>query len=218
MPADTPETTSLVFACADFGDLHVIAERGLGNDVALLANLEEARRKCPECILAIDAADVSNPDAIRNLDPYLDLVAVPAAGGVVLRGRDGEAEILLIFRRGIWDLPKGKQDAGESIEECARREVQEELGIDELTITGPLGRTIHGYPHHGKFVVKTTHWFTMRTDAVTFRPQAKEKIERVEWVPLREAKRRLGFDTLRSHLKAVESELQAAVAAHKADA
>lgn len=170
---------------------------------------------CPDCILALDAGNVNSPAAIRNLDPYLDIVAVPAAGGVVLRARDGEAEILLIFRRGIWDLPKGKQDAGESIEECARREVQEELGIDDVAITGRLGRTIHGYPHHGKYAVKTTHWFIMSTNAVTFRPQAKEKIERVEWMPLREAKQRLGFPTLRSHVTAVENELKAAAATHQ---
>ena len=215
MPAETPVTSSLVFACADFQDLLAIADHGLGGHVPLHASLEDARRECPDCILVLDAADVNNPVSIRNISPYLDPEEVPAAGGFVLRAHDGRIEVLLIFRRGVWDLPKGKQDAGESIEECARREVREELGIDAVTITGRVGRTIHGYPHGDKYAVKTTHWFTMSTDAATFRPQAKEKIERVEWVPLSEAKRRLGFDTLRSHLRAVENELKAAVASHQ---
>ena len=51
--------------------------------------------------------------------------------------------MLLIFRRGVWDLPKGKRDAGETIEACALREVREEIGVGELRLARELGTTVH---------------------------------------------------------------------------
>ena len=57
---------------------------------------------------------------------------VEAAGGLVYNKED---ELLMIFRNGKWDLPKGKKEKGEEIESCAKREVQEECGVRNLEIT-----------------------------------------------------------------------------------
>jgi 8-oxo-dGTP pyrophosphatase MutT (NUDIX family) len=51
---------------------------------------------------------------------------IKAGGGIVVNEQN---EVLLIYRRGKWDLPKGKLDDGETIEECALREVKEETGL-----------------------------------------------------------------------------------------
>jgi 8-oxo-dGTP pyrophosphatase MutT (NUDIX family) len=125
---------------------------------------------------------------------------VTAAGGLVVRHDGDEPLLLLIFRRGAWDLPKGKLDGGETVAECALREVREEVGIDDLAITSEAGTTLHGYPEDGRYLVKTTHWYFMRTPERDFTPEEREGIEAVAWVPWAEAQRRLGYRTLRDLL------------------
>ncbi len=140
--------------------------------------------------------------AVRNRSPYRPPITVPAAGGVVVRSAEAP-EVLLIHRRGHWDLPKGKCDPGESPEACARREVSEELGIspEALRLRKPLGRTIHAYPLDGHYAVKPTWWFLMETTATTFTPQAAEDIREVCWFPLEEACRRVRYPTLQALLQ-----------------
>ena len=122
---------------------------------------------------------------------------VRAGGGILVRAMGGEVHLLLIHRRGAWDLPKGKAKKRESVRDCARREVCEELGIDDAEILADLGTTRHGYLEDGREIDKTTSWFLMRTDADRFVPQASEGIEAVRWVRLDEAEGLLSFDTLR---------------------
>ncbi|WP_420456231.1 NUDIX hydrolase [Rubrivirga sp.] len=154
-------------------------------------------------------AEVPRP-AVLNVDPDGDLwkpVPVLAAGGVVVR-QEADVEVLLIFRRGAWDLPKGKLDNGETVREAARREVAEEVGIDEgqLAITADLGDTVHGYPWTKRdvYAVKTTRWYAMTTTAQAFEPEEREGIEAVAWVPWADARARVGFDTLRTLLDRVD--------------
>lgn len=139
-------------------------------------------------------------EACSNIDPYLRPAPITAAGGFVVRLENEHPQLLSIFRQGVWDLPKGKQDPGEDIRTCARREVQEEVGIDEIRILAPFGRTVHGYPEGELYRVKTTHWFLMQTPERSFVPQAKENITAVEWIDWQEAAHRLGYQTLRDHL------------------
>ncbi|NJK84729.1 MAG: NUDIX domain-containing protein [Bacteroidales bacterium] len=74
-----------------------------------------------------------------------------AAGGLIKNNKD---EYLFIFRRGKWDLPKGKVDQGETIEEAAVREAQEECGIKDVNISAPMLSTYHTYEQEGKFILK----------------------------------------------------------------
>jgi len=131
-------------------------------------------------------------------------VYIEAAGGYVIRGDVPDIDLLMIFRRGKWDLPKGKFDAGETRAECALREVEEETGAEGLTILASAGSTKHGYVEKGRNVEKTTWWFLMHTTASSFMPQAEESIERVDWVPWAEARKRVGYESLRKHMKEVE--------------
>lgn len=144
------------------------------------------------------------PGAVLNADPYARPTRVTAAGGFVTRRRGGTLELLLIFRRGTWDLPKGKLDAGEAVEDCAVREVREELGITDVELRRALGSTVHAYREKKRCMVKTTHWYEMATGADEFAPQAEEDIEKVSWMPWREARGKVGFETLRRHMDAVE--------------
>ncbi len=121
---------------------------------------------------------------------------IEAAGGVVV-GMDGR--VLMMIRRGKWDLPKGHREEGESFEECAAREVCEECGLEpsELTVDKELIRTVHSYrseyhEHHGRHEEKHTVWFRMSYvgDPALVTPQTEEDITALEWVTLEEARRR----------------------------
>jgi 8-oxo-dGTP pyrophosphatase MutT (NUDIX family) len=104
---------------------------------------------------------------------------VPAAGGVVF---NADNELLMIFRRGSWDLPKGKIDAGESVEAAAVREVQEEVGLQEVRITRPICTTYHTYKDgKGRRCLKPTFWFEMRTNETQVTLQTEEDIEDSRW-------------------------------------
>lgn len=106
-----------------------------------------------------------------------------AAGGVV---SNSEGDVLMIFRNGRWDLPKGHIESGEQPEECAVREVEEECGVSELTITGKLTTTYHIYPLHGEFILKEVFWYSMRSEPASelLIPQVEEGITSAEWVKL----------------------------------
>ena len=104
---------------------------------------------------------------------------ITAAGGLV---QNNEGAFLLIYRRGFWDLPKGKLDPGESIPTCALREVQEETGLQTLNVGPFICMTTHAYfdTWLQKDVVKETHWYSMNASALV----PEKDIEKIEWVPL----------------------------------
>ena len=111
---------------------------------------------------------------------------VEAAGGVVV---DSAGRWLMIHRNGRWDLPKGHLEAGESIEACAAREIEEETGV-RGEVVRPLCETLHAYwfPKTGRWELKRTRWFELRTtEASVLQPQTEEGIERVVWCTPAEA-------------------------------
>ena len=125
---------------------------------------------------------------------------IVAAGGIVT---NTNKEMLFIFRRGFWDLPKGKLDEGESIEECAVREVEEETGLRNITINHFVGITKHTYFDKwvNEEVVKESHWYKMSIDTQQeLVPQTEEDIEEIKWVPVNE----LEFYLSRSYVTIVE--------------
>ena len=105
---------------------------------------------------------------------------IQAAGGLV---RNNENKILMIFRRGKWDLPKGKLDKGEKLEDCAIREVEEETGLKNVTLHSPLTVTYHTYHEGTKHILKESHWFIMTvTGEQKLIPQTEEDIFDIRWV------------------------------------
>lgn len=105
---------------------------------------------------------------------------IVAGGGKVL---NDQGEILFIYRNDKWDLPKGKMEADESIEETALREVEEETNISGLKIIKPLETTYHIFKRNGRHKIKITHWFEMKSNYKgTLEPQTEEGITKVEWL------------------------------------
>lgn len=105
-----------------------------------------------------------------------------AGGGLVYNEQN---ELLMIFRRGYWDLPKGKLDEGETIEACAVREIKEETGLITVELGKLLAITLHEYfdQYLGEEVIKETHWFLMKVQGKpALIPQTEEDITAIEWV------------------------------------
>lgn len=103
-----------------------------------------------------------------------------AAGGLVL---NENSELLMIYRRGKWDLPKGKVEEGETIAAGAVREVQEETGLKQVILGEGLGISVHTYKAYGEEILKETHWYRMEAaGSQTLVPQTEEDIEKIEWV------------------------------------
>ena len=104
---------------------------------------------------------------------------IKAGGGVVKNNND---QILFIYRLKKWDLPKGKLDKGETIRDCAKREVEEETKV-KVNLKQKIISTWHTYTRNKKFILKKTTWFKMDcVDDSKMKPQKKEKIEKVEWM------------------------------------
>ena len=105
---------------------------------------------------------------------------ISAAGGLI---ENAQGDYLFIFRRGKWDLPKGKMDEGESALETAVREIEEETGVTGLELIAPLPDSYHVYEAFKKKWLKTTHWFHFKTTFVgKLIPQTEEDITEIRWV------------------------------------
>ncbi|MBC5991478.1 NUDIX hydrolase [Pontibacter cellulosilyticus] len=103
---------------------------------------------------------------------------VKAAGGLVVK----DGKILMMYRLGVWDLPKGKLDKKEKVKEGAVREVEEECNI-KVEVIEKLPKTWHSYAYKGKKILKKTSWFLMScSDDSLMKPQAEEFIEEVRWM------------------------------------
>lgn len=105
---------------------------------------------------------------------------VNAAGGLVENRR---GDYLLIKRDGLWDLPKGHQKAGEDIKVTALREVQEETGVDDLSLGDLICVTDHCYKRNGIWHLKHTWWYRMYyLKPLDLTPQTEEDITKAAWV------------------------------------
>lgn len=105
---------------------------------------------------------------------------VIAGGGKVYNDK---GEILFIYRNDKWDLPKGKVEGNETIEQTALREVMEETGVAGLEIVKPLETTYHIFKRNGRYKIKITYWFEMKTNfSGVLYAQEFEGITKVEWL------------------------------------
>ncbi len=110
------------------------------------------------------------------------LCFLEAAGGIVCNEND---ELLFIHRLGVWDLPKGKLEKGETPEVCAEREIAEECGISGHQIKEKMTDTYHIYEQKGQLYLKKTYWYRFLledSESQELSPQIEEDIESVVWL------------------------------------
>jgi 8-oxo-dGTP pyrophosphatase MutT (NUDIX family) len=116
---------------------------------------------------------------------------IQAAGGLVTNEKN---EALIIFRRGKWDLPKGKLDKGEKMEDCAVREVEEETGLKKIKIESALPTTYHTYHEGARYILKESNWYKMNVSGEqNLVPQTEEDIHEIKWVKKPDVKNYFGI-------------------------
>ncbi len=130
------------------------------------------------------------PDEKEIMKKLKAKIPVVKAGGGLVYNKKGE--VLFIFRNGKWDLPKGGIEKREEIDETAIREVEEETGVTGLKIVQKLQKTYHVFKRNGRYKLKVTHWFEMKTDFDGVpHGQIEEGIEKVAWLKPDEIKEAL---------------------------
>lgn len=159
----------------------------------------------PGAVIMVDNGEEALSEAIRTIDTNESIsrlyilcssiedtynriksrfTEVDAAGGLV---RNSKRQFLMILRNGIWDLPKGKREKGESTSSTAVREVMEETGIPEPEEGQLICVTDHTYHRDGQFVLKHTWWYAMQVlQPCSTKPQTEEGITQTAWVPVSE--------------------------------
>ncbi len=139
----------------------------------------------------IGKAYLYHPDEKAILKKVKEKMPVCKAGGGLVYNKKGD--VLFIFRNGKWDLPKGGIEKGEEIADTALREVEEETGVSGLKIVRKLQKTYHIFKRNGRYKLKVTHWFEMKTD-FEGEPvgQANEGIEKAVWLNPKETRKALG--------------------------
>lgn len=121
---------------------------------------------------------------VNDLPQILDYIStqysiIEAAGGII---ENNQNELLFIFRRGKWDLPKGKLEENESAEFGAAREIEEETGATGLTRQHQLPTTYHVYQLNGEHILKIGHWFAFSCNSQQIlQPQIEEDITEIKW-------------------------------------
>lgn len=151
-------------------------------------NLYECFEKCDiqAAIRAIETTGTNHVSIFHNdfqilLENFKSLFTyIEAAGGLITNEKN---ELLFIYRRGKWDLPKGKLETGERPTEAAIREVQEETGLMNITLKEYRCSTWHTYPLKGQNILKQTYWYNMfASKNQPSAPQVEEDISELEWV------------------------------------
>jgi len=106
---------------------------------------------------------------------------VEAAGGVI---RSETGKVLVINRRGKWDLPKGKIDDDETPEQTAVREISEECGLHNLQLKDLITTTYHSYLLNGEPILKKVYWYDVvyKGNEKEIKPQTEEDISEVLWL------------------------------------
>ena len=127
---------------------------------------------------------------------------IQAAGGVVT---NNSRQVLMIYRRDKWDLPKGKKEDDETLETCAVREVEEETGLKKVQLGKFLLTTYHTYEAFGRHILKESYWYAMTAGKEQrLIPQTEEDIQQIEWVDIAQIPDKMNntFPSIKEVLKA----------------
>lgn len=150
------------------------------------------------------------PPTRSSTSRRLRTVSEISAGGLVVdRGGPVPKAALIgrLDRRGrlLWSLPKGHLEEGETAEDAAIREVEEETGIRGHVLS-KLGVIDFWFVAGGARIHKTVHHFLLEADSGEL-SDADVEVDEVAWVPLTEVAGRLAYDTERKLLATLPEQL-----------
>jgi len=127
---------------------------------------------------------------------------VVSSGGVIVKKSNDGFEVALIYKDGIWWLPKGLVEPGETLEETAVREVKEETGL-QGELVGRIGESNYTFSRE-KLFFKTVHFFLLRFVGGSVEAHDYEADE-VRWMPASMALQLLAYpNEQRMVVKALE--------------
>lgn len=142
--------------------------------------LKALKKNKKEVIILVEDIEKAKTDFFKNF------TCIEAAGGIV---QNENKDLLFIFRRGKWDLPKGKIENDETPEICAAREIEEETGVKNLNLKHKIGETYHIYEENKTMILKTSHWFYFISNGQQHTAaQTEEDISEVKWIHTRNIK------------------------------
>ena len=189
----TPPPDASLFEQVIDARQHALDETKLRDDV-LVTHASDVYIK--QCLDTFDKKKVKKLDSVTfvvaNRRATVDAIKrqfkiIKAAGGVVSKGN----KILMIYRLGKWDLPKGKLEGKEKPVAGGLREVEEECSV-RVVAREKVCHTWHTYRRRGKKILKKTHWFAMDcTDDSAMRPQQEEDITDLRWMTREEVRHAL---------------------------
>lgn len=159
-----------------FDTVHLMPYRNHHSLIQVVEDLMEREDQKPRCVALFGVEEALLWKACTQIFEIVD-----AGGGLVKHSKTGD--LLFIFRHKKWDLPKGKSEKGETMEETALREVQEECGLRELHLGPSLCTTYHVFGSPGARKIKRSFWYAMETAQEELQPQTEEGISHIEWVP-----------------------------------
>ena len=157
---------------------HIIfSSKVLNNNSKIIFNSSEIDNSINDLTSSFLVVNKSPFEALLNW--YKDYKIIDAAGGLVKK----QDSYLWIFRNNKWDLPKGKVEINENLQQAAIREVQEECGLENaLEIVKLLYTSFHVYESFGEKILKRTYWYLMNYNGHdNLKPQYEEGISRVLW-------------------------------------
>lgn len=161
------------------GEIHILSENTSRSEI-LSHLMSMCEKPCKFCI------DSVNPEK-KFSEIFNNFKKITAAGGIVFSSQN---KILMIFRNGKWDLPKGKNEKNEKPEAAALREVEEECGLKNIMLKDKAAITYHIYETDKNKVLKQTHWYLMKYNGDEKPvPQTEEGISKVCWMSPPEIKK-----------------------------
>ncbi len=167
-----------IFLCKDYKEF--IDKNKLNNALIVFSLNEEKVIDYLDLLLSSDIRSmIISGDEFSNINILKKVIKnIIAGGGVVINDKK---ECLLIFRRGKWDLPKGKYEDDGDIIQCAIREVKEETGIQNIILEKKFYTSYHIYIEN-EYILKETHWYLMKTNETHLIPQLEEGITKAKWL------------------------------------
>jgi 8-oxo-dGTP pyrophosphatase MutT (NUDIX family) len=145
------------------------------------------------------------------MSPKNKVIPEISAGGVVFRKNKNIKILLLKNKNGLWVLPKGKIEPGETLEKAALREVSEETGLTDLRIFHKIGKENYFYRSYNvdkSLIAKTVYYFSMINKGGIPHPQAEEGFVGSDWFSLREALKKIAFKESKNILQKAINQLR----------
>jgi ADP-ribose pyrophosphatase YjhB (NUDIX family) len=138
--------------------------------------------------------------ATRHRPAINEVVREPTAGGVIYRpakNTKSGVEILLIRdAKNRWTIPKGHIEEGETARQTAKREIQEETGLQEMKVLDWLGKINFRYRRGNSLVLMTTEIYLVEALGDTNDVQSEEWMTNLAWLSSGDALEKIEYDDI----------------------